>query len=146
MISDVVPPANRTFANSFNNLTYFFAGLLVTIVNAFVLPYIPGAFSATDNYQTYRTSMLVSTISFLIGCVCAFFVKETCPNVLLRRECKKIGVEYKPEKKETISTKEAFKIIFKNANLTLIFCAYIIGFGNSVLNMNVASVFISKFM
>lgn len=84
MISDVVPPANRTFANSLNNLTYFFAALFVTIVNAFILPNILGA-KASDNYELFKASMWVSTISFAIGFICSFFLKETCPNVLLKR-------------------------------------------------------------
>ena len=79
MISDCVPPANRTFANSFNNLAFFIASLVASILNSFVFPYIPGMYSDNDNLQNYKASMYVSATCFGIGFICSFFVKETCP-------------------------------------------------------------------
>ena len=49
IISDFVPPASRSFANSFNNLAFFLASLIASVLNAFVFPYIPGMYSSTDN-------------------------------------------------------------------------------------------------
>ena len=79
MICDMIPPANRTFCNSFNNLVYFFARLTVVICNAFIFPYIPGVYSSTDNYITYSSSMKISAVAFIIGFIVSFFVNETCP-------------------------------------------------------------------
>lgn len=104
MISDAIPPANRTFANSFNNLCFFFAALVVTVVNAFVFPNISGVYSSEDNYITYRSSMIASTCSFFIAFICSFFIKETCPNYLMKKQCKKLNVPFKQDKKDEMTS------------------------------------------
>ena len=48
------------------------------------------------------------------GCalIASVFLKESCPNVLLRREAKKLGATYKEVKKEEIGVKESLKFVF----------------------------------
>ena len=146
IISDQIPPANRIFANSLNNMSFFAASLVAVLLNAFVFPYIKGFYSTTDNYITYRSTMYVSAVSFFISFICSFFIKETCPAVLMKKECKKMGVVYKENKADSITWGQAVKMVFCNKNMLLTFISYVLGYGTSVSNQNVASYFISKFM
>lgn len=48
----------------------------------------------------------------VIGFILSLFLKESCPNVLLKREAKRIGSVYKSSKKDEISVGEALKFVF----------------------------------
>lgn len=146
IISDVVPPASRAFALAINNVVFFTASLIVTVLNAFVLPYIPGAYPEDDDYQIFKTSLLCASIFIACGCICSFFVKESCPIVLLKKKYKENGKEYVPPKDNEISWGEAFKFIFGTPHMLMLFFAYIFGFGTSVLNLNVSSAMVSKYL
>ena len=94
MLSDATPPAGRTFANSMNNLAFFAASMIAMILNAFVLPNIPGAFPPDDNLQIFRTSLYCAMAFFGLAFIASIFTRETCPDVLLRRRCRLEGKKY----------------------------------------------------
>lgn len=146
IISDVVPPNQRAFATSLNNIIYLIGMLFVTVMNGFVMPKIPGVYPDNDNYQIFKSSIYAGIIFTGIGFLLTFTIKETCPNVLLRREAKRLGTVYRPLKKDEISMGEAFKFIFGQPHMFMLFVAYIFGFGTPISNQNVNSVIIAKAM
>jgi len=146
IISDVVPPENRAFAVAFNNLVFMFATLVVTVLNAFVLPHIPGAYPQDDNYIIHRSSQLSAAVFFAIGTIFIFFFKESCPNVLLRREYARCGKKYVEPKNAQISWGNAIKMLFGHGRMICLFISYVFGFGTAVSNQNVVSFIIANFM
>ena len=146
IISDMSPPNLRALATAMNNLMYLIATLVVTVLNAFVIPEIPGAMPENDDYTIFKSCLYSALFFMAVAFVLSFFMTESCPNVLLMREAKKIGAVYKPIKKDEISYGEAFKFVFGQPHMICLFLAYVFGFGTSTLNQNVNSVQISKYM
>ena len=79
-----------------NNIVYLIGALIVTVLNAWVLPNIPGAYPEDDNARIFKTSLEVGIGFMVIGFILSFFIKETSPDVVLRREAKRLGAVYKP--------------------------------------------------
>lgn len=146
IISDTVPPNQRAFATSLNNIIYLIGMLFVTVMNGFVFPEIPGVYPENDNYQIFKSSIYAGIIFTSIGFILTCIIKESCPNVLLKREAKRLGTVYRPLKRDEISEKEAFKFIFGQPHMLMLFIAYVFGFGTPISNQNVNSVIISKAM
>lgn len=88
--------------------------MIASIITAWILPAIPGWFSTTNNYTTYRTCMLVGSFFFGIGFILSLFIKESCPYVLARREAKKLKVKFHPKIEKGMTWGATFKFIFKN--------------------------------
>lgn len=129
-----------------NNIMYLVGALIVTVTNAWILPNIPGAYPDNDDFQIFKTSLIVAIGCLVIGFILSLFIKESCPNVLLKRKAKSLGEVYKSSKKDEISIGEALKFVFGQGHMFCLFWAYIFGFGTSVSNMNVNSIMISKFL
>lgn len=146
IISDMAAPSIRALATSLNNVMYLAGTLLVSILNAFVLPAIPGAYPDNDDFQIFKTCLYTGMIFLFLAFCVSWGIKESCPNVLLKREAKRLGTVYKPIKKDEITMGEAFKFVFGQAHMWCLFLAYIMGFGTSVLNTNVNSNMVSKYM
>ena len=146
IISDMAAPNIRALATSLNNVMYLAGTLLVSILNAFVLPKIPGAYPDNDDFQIFKTCLYTAMIFLFLAFCVTWGLKESCPNVLLKREAKRLGVVYRPIKKDDITLGEAFKFVFGQGHMWCLFLAYIMGFGTSVLNTNVNSNMVSKYM
>ncbi|CAL5975046.1 Major_facilitator superfamily protein [Hexamita inflata] len=84
IISESVAPASRPKAFIWNNLVFMCSGIVVTVLNAFVIPHIPNAFPE-DSYIVLRSSILSALVFYFIGFVFGFYIQETAPYILLRK-------------------------------------------------------------
>ena len=134
IISDSIPPNQRAVATSMNNIVYLIGALIVTVSNAWILPAIPGAYPDNDDYRIFLTTLEVGIGCFVIAFILSLFIKESCPEVLLKREAKRHGAVYKTAKKDEISTGEAMKFVFGQGHMFCLFWAYVFGFGTSISN------------
>lgn len=96
MISDVVPPMKRAFFTSLNNIVYLVGTLVCVVMTAFVYPEIGNIYPDDDNYKIFNTCLWSAIIMVIAALIISLFLKETCPNVLLKREAKRVGAVYKP--------------------------------------------------
>lgn len=100
MLSASISPRLRSYASALNNVAYYVGALFGMIVNAFIAPNV-GWYSedpVDGNRITYVHSMYICGVLAAVSLITSFFVKECNPVILMKKACKKNGVEYKPVK------------------------------------------------
>ncbi|CAL5999556.1 Major_facilitator superfamily protein [Hexamita inflata] len=154
IISESVAPASRPKAFIWNNLVFMCSGIVVTVLNAFVIPHIPNAFPE-DAYIVLRSSILSALVFYFIGFVFGFYIQETAPYILLRREFRRLRLKYGYkqfrqtnfcQKSGLNQIKAVFSQVFVEHRNFFLFLVYLLGFGTGVMNQSVSQVFYARLM